>query len=214
MRLTVKRLIDIALATVALVALAPVLIVLAVATRVTMGKPVLFRHQRPGKDGRLFHMIKYRTMTEPGPGENRYLSDDARVTRFGRFLRSYSLDELPELFNILKGEMSLVGPRPLLVEYLDKYTPTQARRHEMKPGVTGLAQISGRRELPFSRRLDLDVWYVDNWSIWLDIKIIFATVGTLLKGRGHISEQFIEEIDDTGFWSDSRDQRQEGPPDS
>jgi sugar transferase EpsL len=150
----------------------------------TMGRPVLFRHVRPGLHGKPFVMYKFRTMRDLRDAEGKLLPDEARLTPFGRWLRTTSLDELPELVNVLRGEMSLVGPRPLLMEYLDRYTPEQARRHEVKPGITGWAQIHGRNNLSWDERFKLDVWYVDNWSLWLDVKILWRTLWMVLRREG------------------------------
>jgi lipopolysaccharide/colanic/teichoic acid biosynthesis glycosyltransferase len=177
----VKRGIDIAGATAALVVLSPVLATVALAILAVDGRPVLFRQARPGLRGRLFGMLKFRTMRAPRAGEVWYDTDAQRVTRLGRFLRSTSLDELPELWNVVRGEMSLVGPRPLLVEYLDQYTAEEARRHDVKPGVTGWAVVKGRNALRFDERIALDVWYVDHWSLWLDLKILTLTVWRVLR---------------------------------
>ena len=179
----IKRGVDIAAATAGLVALSPVLGATALAVRLSMGSPILFRQQRPGLGGQPFDMLKFRTMLPVDPA--RGLIDDAsRLTRVGAFLRSTSLDELPELINVLRGDMSLVGPRPLLMAYLDRYTPRQARRHEVRPGITGLAQVSGRNGLSWEERFELDVRYVDNWSLLADAKILLDTVLVVLKREG------------------------------
>ena len=151
---------------------------------ITMGAPAFFIQQRPGLHGKVFKIIKFRTMTDDRDRDGNVLSDANRLTKLGRFLRSSSLDELPELINVLKGEMSLVGPRPLLVEYLDRYSPEQARRHEVRPGITGWAQVNGRNELGWEERLEMDIWYVDNHHFWLDFKIIFLTVVKILSRDG------------------------------
>ncbi|MDW8038420.1 MAG: sugar transferase [Thermoguttaceae bacterium] len=183
-QLGLKRLMDLVGAAVLLVLLAPLMGVIAVVIWVTMGRPILFRQQRPGLYGRPFLIYKFRTMTMEQDKEGNLLPDSERLTRFGRWLRSTSLDELPELWNVLKGQMSLVGPRPLLMEYLDYYTPEQARRHEVKPGITGWAQIHGRNALSWEEKFQLDLWYVDNWSLWLDVKILLATVWKVFKQEG------------------------------
>lgn len=182
-----KRLFDLAVAVPALVVLGPVLGVLALLVRWQLGAPVLFRQQRPGLHGRPFTLYKFRTMTEARDAEGRLLPDAERLTPFGRFLRSTSLDELPELFNVVRGDMSLVGPRPLLMQYLERYTPTQRRRHEVRPGITGWAQVNGRNALDWPQRLALDVWYVDHLSFALDLRIIFITMVKILRREG-ISE--------------------------
>jgi sugar transferase EpsL len=179
--LTVKRGIDVAGASVGLVVLSPPLAGTAAAIVVTQGRPVFFRHVRPGLDERPFTMVKFRTMRDPRPGEVWYQTDEQRVTRMGRFLRSSSIDELPELWNVLRGDMSMVGPRPLLTEYLDQYTPEQRRRHVMRPGITGWAAVNGRHELKFEERLELDVWYVDHWSLALDLRILGMTIIQVLR---------------------------------
>lgn len=179
-----KRLFDIATSAVAIAFLFPVLLGLAAAIRWILGSPVLFRQQRPGLGGRPFNILKFRTMTDARGADGVLLSDAERLTRFGRFLRASSLDELPELFNVLKGDMSLVGPRPLLMQYLVRYTPEQARRHEVRPGITGWAQVNGRNAITWEEKFKLDVWYVDNWSLWLDIKIIAMTIWKILKREG------------------------------
>lgn len=179
-----KRLVDASGSGLALVLLSPALGILAIVLRVMLGTPVVFDQDRPGLHGRIFRLYKFRTMTDARDATGHLLPDEDRLARFGRFLRSTSLDELPEFWNVLKGDMSLVGPRPLLVEYLDRYTPEQARRHEVRPGITGLAQVSGRNELPWDERFKLDVWYVDNHSFWLDAKILAMTVWKALRREG------------------------------
>lgn len=173
--LHVKRALDVLGSASGLLLLSPVLLAIAAAVWAVQGRPVLFRHVRPGLHGRLFTLLKFRTMRAPRPGEAVYQTDAQRVTRLGRFLRTTSLDELPELWNILRGDMSLVGPRPLLVEYLDQYTPRERLRHEMPPGLTGWAAVNGRHALKFRDRLALDVWYVEHWSVWLDLRILART---------------------------------------
>ncbi|BAJ62141.1 putative glycosyltransferase [Anaerolinea thermophila UNI-1] len=179
-----KRLFDLTLAVLALVLLSPVLLFTALAVRLGLGKPVLFRQPRPGYRGRVFTLYKFRTMRDALAPDGTPLPDDQRLTPLGRFLRATSLDELPELFNVLKGEMSLVGPRPLLVKYLPLYTPEQMRRHEVLPGITGWAQINGRNALSWQDKFRLDVWYVDHWSFWLDVKILILTVWKVLRREG------------------------------
>jgi len=175
---------DVVVSAIALVALAPVMGLIALAIWRTMGRPVLFRQVRPGLHGKPFVMYKFRTMRDLRDAEGKLLPDEMRLTPFGRWLRATSLDELPELVNVLRGEMSLVGPRPLLMEYLERYTPEQARRHEVKPGITGWAQIHGRNNLSWDERFKLDVWYVDNWSLWLDLKILWRTLWLVLRREG------------------------------
>jgi sugar transferase EpsL len=180
-QLAIKRAIDLGGATVGLVVLAPVLIWVALLLTITQGRPIFFRQQRPGLGGRPFAILKFRTMRPPRPGEVWYLTDDERITPLGHVLRATSLDELPELWNVLRGEMSLVGPRPLLMEYLSEYTPEEARRHDVRPGITGWAAINGRNVLGFRERLALDVWYVDHWSLGLDLRILLRTPGRVLR---------------------------------
>ncbi|MBN2003060.1 MAG: sugar transferase [Anaerolineae bacterium] len=168
----------------ALFLLAPLLVLLALLVRLKLGAPVIFRQQRPGLHGKPFTLYKFRTMTDARDAEGNLFPDAVRLTPFGRFLRSASLDELPELFNVLKGEMSLVGPRPLLMEYLPLYSEEQMRRHEARPGITGWAQINGRNALTWEDKFKLDVWYVDHRSLWLDIRIIALTVWKILKREG------------------------------
>ncbi len=184
MQAYLKRVFDVVVSATALVVLAPVMGLIALAVWRTMGRPVLFRQVRPGLHGKPFVMYKFRTMRDLRDAEGNLLPDEARLTPFGRWLRATSLDELPELVNVLRGEMSLVGPRPLLMEYLDRYTPEQARRHEVKPGITGWAQIHGRNNLSWDERFKLDVWYVDNWSLWLDLKILWRTLWMVLRREG------------------------------
>ena len=179
-----KRLLDLFIAFPVLLALSAVLLILACLVRVKLGRPILFRQIRPGRQGRPFAIYKFSTMTDARDANGQLLSDADRLTKFGRFLRSTSLDELPELLNVLKGEMSLVGPRPLLLNYLARYTPEQARRHEARPGITGWAQVNGRNALTWERKFELDVWYVDHQSLWLDFKIMMLTLWKILKREG------------------------------
>jgi lipopolysaccharide/colanic/teichoic acid biosynthesis glycosyltransferase len=184
MKLTVKRGMDIVLAGTGLLVLAPVMLGVALAIRLVMGQPVLYRQLRPGHHAQPFQIVKFRTMRGELDAEGRPLPADKRITPLGQLLRRTSLDEMPELWNILKGEMSLVGPRPLLMEYLPHYTLEQARRHDVTPGLTGLAQVSGRQLLGFDDRFELDVWYVDHWSLRLDLQILAQTVRKVVKGEG------------------------------
>jgi lipopolysaccharide/colanic/teichoic acid biosynthesis glycosyltransferase len=183
-RLIVKRLADRAAAAVGLVVTAPILATTALAIRATMGSPVLFRQRRPGYRGQLFELIKFRTMRNAIGPDGTPLPDAERLTRLGRFRRSTSLDELPQLVNVLRGELSLVGPRPLLVKYLERYTAEQARRHDVMPGITGWCQVNGRNALDWETKLALDVWYVENWSLVLDAKILARTVLHVLRREG------------------------------
>lgn len=194
-----KRILDLCVTCVAAILLLPVFVVIGLAVRITLGPPVLFRQPRAGRSGRRFVINKFRTMRDTTQDSGAMLSDSERVTRLGRFLRSTSLDELPELFNVLKGEMSLVGPRPLLIEYLPRYTSEQGRRHALRPGITGWAQINGRQILSFSRRLELDVWYVDHVNWRLDMKILLLTIPRVLSTRGVITGQDVADIDDLGL---------------
>ena len=184
-----KRAMDVAVAVVGLVLLAPVIGVIAVAVRVTMGSPVLFRQVRPGYLARPFEIIKFRSMLPEITTDGRQLAINDRVTKLGFILRKSSLDELPELWNVVKGDMSLVGPRPLIMRYLPRYTPQQARRHEVRPGITGLAQITGRHTLPWDERFRLDVWYVDHWSLRDDLRIGLATIRIALQGSGTLDSE-------------------------
>jgi sugar transferase EpsL len=179
-----KRLFDIMLSFSALLMLSPVIVILAILVRIKLGSPVLFNQNRPGLHGTAFHLFKFRTMTDARDAEGILLSDADRLTPFGKWLRSSSLDELPTLWNILRGEMSMVGPRPLLVEYLPLYSQRQRRRHDVKPGLTGWAQINGRNALSWEEKFELDVWYVDHASFTLDLKIIWLTLGKVLRREG------------------------------
>jgi sugar transferase EpsL len=179
-----KRLLDLSLTVPALIVLSPLLGVLAVLVRVKHGTPILFCQKRPGRHGQPFMLYKFRTMSDARDPQGRLLLDADRLTPLGRFLRGTSLDELPEFFNVLKGEMSLVGPRPLLMHYLDRYTPEQMRRHDVRPGITGWAQINGRNAITWPEKFALDVWYVDHLSFGLDVKIILLTVWKTLRREG------------------------------
>ena len=202
-----RRLIDLTGASILSVLLAPVLAGLALAIRISMGRPILFRQQRPGYKGAPFEVYKFRTMRDAVDGDGEPLPDEERLTRVGIFMRQLSLDELPQLWNILKGDMSFIGPRPLLMEFLKWYTPDQMRRHEVKPGVTGWAQVQGRHDIPFSKRLALDVWYVDNRSMGLDLKIVGLTFLKVLSMRGTQPAQTDAEVDDVGLHDAVRRER-------
>jgi sugar transferase EpsL len=179
-----KRVFDLIVAGLAAVILSPLLAVLAILIRLRIGSPVLFWQERPGYQGRPFKIVKFRTMAETYDADGETLPDSVRLLPFGKWLRSLSLDELPELYNILRGEMSLVGPRPLLMEYLPRYTPEQMRRHDVHPGLTGWAQIHGRNALDWAERFKLDVWYVDHRSMWLDVRILLVTAWKVLTREG------------------------------
>ncbi|CUU11124.1 MAG: sugar transferase [Armatimonadetes bacterium] len=192
-----KRLFDLVGASLLLILLGIPMAVIALLVRLKLGAPVLFKQVRPGLHGKPFTLYKFRTMTNARDSRGRLLPDEQRLTPFGAWLRSTSLDELPELWNVIKGDMSLVGPRPLLMEYLDRYTPEQARRHEVKPGITGWAQINGRNALSWEEKFKLDVWYVDNWNLWLDFKILLKTILIVLRREGvqhaqHVSMPLFE----------------------
>jgi len=180
----IKRILDILLSFIAIVILFPILVLLAVLVRIWLGSPVLFIQERPGKNGKIFKLYKFRSMTDGKDSDGNFLPDEQRLNRFGKLLRASSLDELPELINILKGDMSIVGPRPLLVQYLDRYNTFQKRRHEVRPGITGLAQVNGRNGLSWEKRFEYDVWYVDHISFFLDVKIIFQTISVVLTRSG------------------------------
>lgn len=189
-----KRAFDFVVSFFAIIFLAPLILLIALMLRIKLGKPILFKQLRPGLLGHPFKMIKFRTMRNAYDAQGNPLSDIERMTAFGHFLRSTSLDELPELFNVLKGDMSLVGPRPLLMEYLPLYSREQSRRHEVRPGVTGWSQINGRNAISWEKKLNLDVWYVDNQSFWLDIIILFTTLKKVLmrdgiSSKGHVTTE-------------------------
>lgn len=179
-----KRCIDIAGAVLGLIILSPVLATVAVAIWMQMERPIIFRQIRPGLNGQAFYMYKFRTMSNKRDDNGNLLPDEQRLTALGKFLRKTSLDELPELLNVIKGDMSLVGPRPLLMQYLDRYTSEQARRNEVKPGITGWAQVNGRNAISWEEKFILDVWYVDNWSLWLDIEILAITIWKVFRREG------------------------------
>lgn len=199
-----KRLFDIVASLAGLVLLSPLLAVLTIGVRCGMGSPVLFLQSRPGDKGRLFTLYKFRTMCDAASPEGKLLVDAERLTPLGRWMRNWSLDELPELFNVLKGDMSMVGPRPLLPQYLGRYTLEQARRHEVKPGLTGWAQVNGRNAITWEEKFALDVWYVDNRYFWLDLKILAMTAWKVLKREGISSEgeetmpEFMGTVSTTG----------------
>jgi lipopolysaccharide/colanic/teichoic acid biosynthesis glycosyltransferase len=180
----IKLLLDKSIAAIVLLLLFPIILITAIAVYFKLGNPVIFAQPRPGKDSRIFTFYKFRTMTDARDSAGNFLPDSERITPFGEWLRQTSLDELPQLWNVFIGEMSFIGPRPLIVAYLDRYTPEQARRHEVLPGITGLAQINGRNAISWEEKFNLDVWYIDNWTLWLDLKILFLTVGKVLKRDG------------------------------
>lgn len=183
-----KRTLDVVAAGGGLVLLSPFLLLIALLVRINLGSPILFRQQRPGRHGGPFELIKFRSMTNERGPSGELLPEAERLTRFGRLLRSTSLDELPELWNVLKGEMSLVGPRPLLLEYLPLYTSRQVRRHEVRPGITGWAQVNGRNAVDWDELLEMDVWYVENRSLTLDFRILLRTLGTVVRREGVTEE--------------------------
>lgn len=183
-----KRLLDIVFAILVFFILSPLLLIVAILVWLKLGSPIMFRQQRPGLHGQLFKILKFRTMFDYCDEKGCLLLDEERLNRLGKFLRSTSLDELPELLNVLKGQMSLVGPRPLMIQYLERYTQEQMRRHEVKPGITGWAQVKGRNAISWEERFEYDVWYVDHKSLWLDLKIIALTVWKILKREGICQE--------------------------
>ena len=194
-----KSIMDIFFGFIIFILLLPILLLLSFFVFFSMGSPIFFKQERIGKNNKPFIMYKFRTMREPKDGENRLLSDADRVTKVGAFLRKTSLDELPEIINVIKGEMSLVGPRPLLDLHLELFNDRQLKRHDVKPGMTGLAQVMGRQSLSFTQRTDLDVKYVENLSFWLDIKIIVKTILVVLGADGIKTGQKFEEVDDVGL---------------
>ena len=198
-----KRALDLGLVVPALVVLAPVAVGVGAMTRAKLGSPALFRQRRPGRDERIFELVKFRTMSDARDANGALLEDDQRLTSFGRRLRRTSLDELPTLWNVLRGEMSLVGPRPLLLQYLDRYTPHQRRRHEVPPGITGWAQVNGRNTLSWEEKFDLDVWYVENMSLRTDLAILFRTVIQVLGQSGISAEGHATMPEFTGSDEDS-----------
>lgn len=179
-----KRLIDIFISLIALILLSPIFLIVCYKVRKNLGSPIFFYQARPGKNGKLFKMIKFRSMKDAYDSDGNPLPDEKRITPFGQKLRATSLDEMPQLINVLKGDMSVVGPRPMLKEFVELYSPEQARRLEVKPGMTGLAQVSGRNELDYEQRFEYDVWYVDHHNIWVDFKIMLKTVSVMLKREG------------------------------
>ena len=188
-----KRFLDVVLSLFALIVLSPVLLAVAVLVRVKLGSPVIFCQERPGKDEKIFRMYKFRTMTEERNGNGELLPDEVRLTKFGRLLRSTSLDELPELYNILRGDMSIVGPRPLLVKYLPLYNGEQRRRHDVRPGLTGLAQVSGDVDMTWERQFVLDVQYTERIALWMDIKIVWMTVRRVIVRKEHSYGNYVRE---------------------
>ncbi|WP_262117758.1 sugar transferase [Acinetobacter baumannii] len=179
-----KRLVDIFIATIALILLSPIFLIVGYKVRKNLGSPIFFLQERPGKDGKIFKMIKFRSMKDALDKDGNLLPDEERITPFGQKLRSTTLDEMPQLINVLKGDMSIVGPRPQLADFMKHYTPRQMRRHEVRPGMTGLAQVSGRNNLSWEEKFELDVEYVENHNIWLDFKIMVKTVLVMLKKEG------------------------------
>ena len=198
----IKRLLDVIISAVVCICLSPLLVILAILVRLKLGSPIIFKQQRPGKDEKIFSMYKFRTMTDERDADGHLLPDDIRLTRFGQKLRNSSLDELPELFNILKGDMSLVGPRPLLVRYLPLYNEKQKRRHEVRPGITGLAQVNGRNSISWEEKFDWDVAYVDSVSFAEDCKIILKTVKTVFRREGIHSDTSVTMEEFTGSVED------------
>lgn len=196
-----KRLFDFCISLVALLFLSPLLIVIIVWLHfANKGAGAFFMQERPGKTGKIFKVIKFKSMTDERDAEGRLLPDAERLTAVGRFVRSTSIDELPQLINVLRGDMALIGPRPLLVEYLPLYSPVQARRHEVRPGITGWAQVHGRNFLPFSKRFELDVWYVDHCSLWVDLKVIVLSIKNVLSRKDiALGEHTADNADDLGF---------------
>ncbi len=204
-----KRLLDLLLTSLGVVIISPLLLVLALSVLLAHGAPVLFRQKRPGYRCQPFMNLKFRTMTEARDAQGKLLPDAERLTRLGRLLRSTSLDELPELFNVLRGEMSLVGPRPLLMQYLERYSPEQRRRHDVLPGLTGWAQVNGRNALTWDEKFRLDVWYVDHWSFWLDLKILALTFWKVARREGISQEGHVSAEEFMGNTTNTASQIQE-----
>ena len=200
-----KRLFDLALSSAGLLVLAPVLLLLMPLVRFKLGSPIFFVQIRPGQHGRPFTMYKFRTMTDERGADGNLLADEQRLTVFGKFMRSTSLDELPELINVVKGDMSLVGPRPLLMEYLPLYSPEQGRRHEVRPGITGWAQVNGRNAISWDDKFKLDVWYIEHHTLWLDVKILWMTVSKVFKREGISQDGHVT----MPFFTGSRDNTHE-----
>ena len=196
-----KRIIDLVLALPALLILLPAMLLVAILTRIYLGKPVLFMQERPGLDCRPFNLVKFRTMKDAVDADGHSLPDAERLTRYGKFLRNTSLDELPGLWNVVKGDMTLVGPRPLLMEYLPLYTEEQARRHDVRPGITGWAQVNGRNAISWDDKFAADIWYIDNQSLALDLKILLMTISKVLKKDGVSAEGEATMPKFTGTWS-------------
>ncbi|MDO7283906.1 sugar transferase [Shouchella clausii] len=195
--LIIKRLIDIILALIILIVTSPIILITSILIKINMGSPVFFKQKRPGLNSEIFTIYKFKTMTEKRDEMGVLLPDEKRLTKLGRVLRKLSVDELPQLINVIRGDLSLVGPRPLLVEYLELYSPKQARRHNVKPGITGWAQVNGRNGISWEEKLDLDVWYVDNQSLWLDFKILALTIIKIFKtedvnAKGHATTKKFE----------------------
>ena len=188
MQQRIKRVLEFIIALIGLILASPILLVVAILVKTKLGSPILFRQQRVGLNGEIFEMVKFRTMKDATDLEGNPLPDEERLTKFGQLLRKTSLDELPELWNVLKGDMSLVGPRPLLVEYLPLYSEEQMKRHHVRPGITGYAQVNGRNNISWTKKFELDVYYVENFSLWLDVKILFQTVAKVL-GQADINQE-------------------------
>ncbi len=188
MQQRIKRVLEFIIALIGLILASPILLVVAILVKTKLGSPILFRQQRVGLNGEIFEMVKFRTMKDATDSEGNPLPDEERLTKFGQLLRKTSLDELPELWNVLKGDMSLVGPRPLLVEYLPLYSKKQMKRHHVRPGITGYAQVNGRNKISWTKKFELDVYYVENFSLWLDVKILFQTVAKVL-GQADINQE-------------------------
>lgn len=213
-----KRLLDLLLTIPGLLLLSPIMLGLALLVLIWHGRPILFRQLRPGYRGKPFYLYKFRTMREDFDAAGNRLPDEERLTRLGRFLRASSLDELPELFHVLRGEMSLVGPRPLLMQYLSRYSPEQARRHDVLPGITGWAQVNGRNALTWQDKFRLDVWYVDHWSVWLDMRILLLTLWKVITREGisqpgrATAEEFMVNADRSAFTSEPETRTDNIPP--